>query len=90
MFIYQEVIPVDDEYFRLLAVIVVAILAVSLLINALLAADPGLVKGPPVRIHGFIGADGSPAAGYYTAATVAQPADGTSAVTLSLAAPPVP
>ena len=56
-----------DENFRLLVIVVVVFLIVSLLMNGLLAADPGLVKGPPVKIHGYVGSDGRPVTGYYIA-----------------------
>jgi hypothetical protein len=80
---------VDDEYFRLLTVIVVAILTVSLLINALLASDPASVRGPPVRIHGYFEADGRPAAGYYTTAPGALPSAMAPSASLSLTVAPV-
>ena len=80
----------DDEYFRLLAVIVIAILTVSLLMNFLLASDPAAVQGPPLRIYGYFNADGSPAAGYYTTTPGIHPAGETSDGTLPVAAPTIP
>ena len=56
----------EDENFRLLVVIVFAILVVSLLINGLLSSYPASVTGPPVRINGYFGPDGRPVPGYYT------------------------
>jgi hypothetical protein len=90
MFMHQKVTIVDDENFQLLVVFVAAILIVSLLINGFLAADPASVKGPPVRIHGYFGADGKPIPGYYSTAPGALSGSGQPADSLSLKAPPVP
>ncbi len=90
MFKHQQVIIVDDENFQLLAVLVFAILLVSLLMNGLLTTFPVSVTGPPVRINGYFGPDGRPAPGYYTTVPVEiHPAE-QSAVQTPPEAPPVP
>ena len=55
----------DDE-FRLLAGLIATFLIVSLLINALLTLAPLSVTGPPLKVYGYIGADGKPINGYYS------------------------
>jgi len=69
MFMHQKVTIVDDDNYRLLVVIVFAILVVSLLINSLLSTYPASVTGPPVRINGYFGPDGRPVPGYYSTTT---------------------
>lgn len=57
----------DDDYFRILVIAVAAILAVSLLINVILASDINAFTTPPVRVHGYFTQEGKPAPGYYVA-----------------------
>jgi hypothetical protein len=65
---------VDDEYYKVLVIVVAAVLSVSLLINVILAADLNAFTRPPVRVHGYFTEKGEPAPGYYIA-----PASGLSA-----------
>lgn len=57
----------DDDCFRILVIAVAAILAVSLLINVILAADINAFTTPPVRVQGYFTQEGKPAPGYYVA-----------------------
>jgi hypothetical protein len=79
-----------DENFRLLVIVIVVFLIVSLLMNSLLAADPGLVKGPPVRIYGYIAVDGTPIDGYYFAGQAGTPAAGQPPGMITFSTRPVP
>ncbi len=55
----------DEDSLKLVVTVVVAILAVSLLINAFLAADRHAFSSPPVRVAGYFTAQGEPVPGYY-------------------------
>ena len=55
-----------DDNFRLLAGLIATFLVVSLLINALLTLAPLSVTGPPLKVYGYISADGKPIDGYYS------------------------
>jgi hypothetical protein len=57
---------VEDHDFRLLAGLIATFLIVSLLINALLTLAPLSVTGPPLKVYGYISADGKPIDGYYS------------------------
>lgn len=63
------VIHMDDEYYKILALAVAAILIVSLTINILLAADPEALASPPIRVTGYLTPEGDPVPGYYAAST---------------------
>lgn len=57
----------DEGTFKFLAIVIVAILVISLLINAFLASDPHSFSAPPIRIQGYLTSSGTPAPGYYIA-----------------------
>jgi len=67
MILIIEVMSVDKESVKVLVVVVTAILVVSLMINAFLAADLQSFSSPPVRIGGYFTASGEPIPGYYSA-----------------------
>jgi hypothetical protein len=57
---------VEEDEFRLLVGLIATFLIVSLLINALLTLAPLSVTGPPLKVYGYISADGKPVDGYYS------------------------
>jgi hypothetical protein len=61
------VLSVNDEAFKELVLVVVAILVISLVINAFLSANPQSFSEPPLRIQGYITEHGDPVPGYYLA-----------------------
>jgi hypothetical protein len=68
MFQIIQVIVLDDESnFKFLVILIVAILIVSLLINAFLSTDPRSLSTPPIRMQGYLTPAGDPAPGYYIA-----------------------
>lgn len=67
MILIREVMSMDKESLKVLVVVVTAILVVSLLINAFLAADLESFSSPPVRIGGYFTVSGEPIPGYYSA-----------------------
>ena len=67
MILIIEVMSMDKESLKVLVVVVTAILVVSLLINAFLAADLQSFSSPPVRIGGYFTVSGEPIPGYYPA-----------------------
>jgi hypothetical protein len=67
MILIKEMISMDNESYKVLVVIVAAILVVSLLINAFLAADLQSFSSPPLKIGGYFTERGAPIPGYYLA-----------------------
>ncbi len=67
MILIIEVMSMDKESYKVLVVVVTAILVVSLLINAFLAADPRSFSSPPLRVGGYFTEHGDPLPGYYRA-----------------------
>lgn len=65
MILIIEVISVNDESYKVLVLVVAAILVVSLMINAFLAADPRSFSSPPFRVGGYFTEHGDPLPGYY-------------------------
>jgi hypothetical protein len=63
----HTVVPMNDEYFKILALMVVAILVISLTINGFLASNPHSFSTPPVRVGGYFTQEGTPIPGYYLA-----------------------
>jgi hypothetical protein len=57
---------VEETDFRLLAELIAVFLIVSLLMNGLLTFAPLSVTGPPLKVYGYISADGKPVNGYYS------------------------
>jgi hypothetical protein len=57
----------DEGSFKFLVILIVAILIVSLLINAFLSSDPRSLSTPPIRMQGYLNPAGDPAPGYYLA-----------------------
>jgi hypothetical protein len=67
MIVITQVIAMEDDYFKVLVLVVVAFLIVSLTINAFLATDPRFVSSPPIRVNGYLTERGDPIPGYYFA-----------------------
>jgi hypothetical protein len=65
MILIIQVISVNDESYKVLVLVVAAILVVSLVINAFLASDPRSFSSPPVRVGGYFTGHGDPLPGYY-------------------------
>ena len=64
MILIIQVTAMDDEgNFKFLVILIVAILIVSLLINAFLASDPRSLSTPPLRMQGYLTSNGDPAPG---------------------------
>ena len=57
----------NDEYFKVLVIVVTSILVISLVINGFLAANPHAFSTPPVRLGGYFTESGTPLMGYYLA-----------------------
>ena len=57
----------NDEYFKVLVIVVASILVISLAINGFLATDPHAFSSPPARLGGYFTESGAPIPGYYPA-----------------------
>jgi hypothetical protein len=65
MILFIQVMSMNDESFKVLVLVVVAILVISLLMNAFFAADLQSFSSPPVRVTGYFTEKGEPLPGYY-------------------------
>jgi hypothetical protein len=66
MILLIQVMSMNDESFKVLVIVVVAILVISLVINAFLATDPRSFSSPPLRAEGYFTEHGDPMPGYYS------------------------
>lgn len=66
MILLIQVMSMDDESFKVLVIVVVAILVISLVINAFLATDLQSFSSPPLRAEGYFTERGDPMPGYYS------------------------
>lgn len=67
MILLIQVMSMNDESFKVLVIVVVAILVISLVINACLATDLRSFSSPPLRAEGYLTERGDPMQGYYIA-----------------------
>jgi len=65
MILIIQVRSMKDESYKILVIVVAAILVVSLMINAFLASDLQAFSSPPVRMGGYFTEHGDPLPGYY-------------------------